>query len=261
MEASDSKDPPYFSRDDQAETWILYQLADSALPTGGFVVSSGLECLEQVGLLSSLPQFLQSSVDTYARSNLPFVAAAYDANSREALYHLDDIYDAYQVNGVGRRASMAQGLALLNLYCKSYASPDPRASPTPPPQVQQGEGEDTFGDTGRLRAFRDSIRDTRSPGHHAIAFGVTARFWGIRRERVLHAFLFLHARSLLSAAVRLNIVGPYAAQRELDKLRHIVNSLLIECSHLPIDQALTSAPLLDLAQGAHDRLFTRLFNS
>ncbi|KAI9226294.1 MAG: UreF-domain-containing protein [Piptocephalis tieghemiana] len=261
MQSSYSKDLSCFPSDDQAETWILYQLADSALPTGGFVVSSGLECLEQIGLLSSLSQFLQASVDTYARSNLPFVAAAYDANSLDTLSYLDDTYDAYLVNTVARRASMAQGLALLNLYLKSYTSPNAQPPSDLPPQVQREQEEGRFGDPGRLRAFRDQIRLTHSPGHHVIAFGVAARYWGIRRERALHAFLFLHARSLLSAAVRLNIVGPYAAQRELDRLRQIVEHLLVECSHLPIEQARNSAPLLDLAQAAHDRLFTRLFNS
>lgn len=184
MQSSYSKDLSCFPSDDQAETWILYQLADSALPTGGFVVSSGLECLEQIGLLSSLSQFLQASVDTYARSNLPFVAAAYDANSLDTLSYLDDTYDAYLVNTVARRASMAQGLALLNLYLKSYTSPNAQPPSDLPPQVQREQEEGRFGDPGRLRAFRDQIRLTHSPGHHVIAFGVAARYWGIRRGKL-----------------------------------------------------------------------------
>nr|CAG8482496.1 14444_t:CDS:2 [Entrophospora candida] len=58
------------------EDWLLWQISDSALPTGGFVASSGLESAIQTGYVRDIPSlsiFLSSSIDNYAFSSLPFV--------------------------------------------------------------------------------------------------------------------------------------------------------------------------------------------
>ncbi|CAJ0636764.1 6613_t:CDS:2 [Entrophospora sp. SA101] len=58
------------------EDWLLWQISDSALPTGGFVASSGLESAIQTGYVHDIPSlsiFLSSSIDNYAFSSLPFV--------------------------------------------------------------------------------------------------------------------------------------------------------------------------------------------
>ncbi|CAJ0832167.1 11547_t:CDS:2 [Entrophospora sp. SA101] len=60
------------------EDWLLWQISDSALPTGGFVASSGLESAIQTGYVHDIPSlsiFLSSSIDNYAFSSLPFVTA------------------------------------------------------------------------------------------------------------------------------------------------------------------------------------------
>jgi urease accessory protein len=74
-------------------------------------------------------------------------------------------------------------------------------------------------------------------------------------------FFFNHLRSVLAAAVRLNIVGPMEAQVLQHKL--LANAELIQqkCQTLTLDQIAQTAPLLDLWQGAQDRLYSRLFQS
>src|SRR6266702_1495508 len=75
---------------DDKESYLLLLLSDANLPTGSFVASAGLESTAAHALLhvpgppgSDILAFLRSSVDTYARSALPFardahrVAAAY----------------------------------------------------------------------------------------------------------------------------------------------------------------------------------------
>ena len=52
-------------------------------------------------------------------------------------------------------------------------------------------------------------------------------------ERSAYLHLFLHARGLLSAAIRMNTIGPYAAQQLLlHTVRPIVSAEAERCGHL-----------------------------
>jgi urease accessory protein len=136
---------------DDKETHLLLILSDSNLPTGSFVASAGLESTATHALFhtappvgsagagtdrSSILAFIRNSVDTYARSALPFardahrVSAAYAKReiaeldvALAALARIDALYDASTLNHVARRASCAQGIALLTLYSKGFTRP------------------------------------------------------------------------------------------------------------------------------------------
>jgi urease accessory protein len=130
---------------DDKESFLLLLLSDANLPTGSFVASAGLESTAAHALFhvpgppgSDILAFLRSSVDTYARSALPFardahsVVAAYASGEMPeseldaalmALTRLDALYDASTLNHVARRASCAQGGALLTLYTRGFIRP------------------------------------------------------------------------------------------------------------------------------------------
>nr|CAG8467875.1 5969_t:CDS:2 [Entrophospora candida] len=115
------------------EDWLLWQISDSALPTGGFVASSGLESAIQTGYVHDIPSlsiFLSSSIDNYAFSSLPFVTGSWNignTNNEEEkedkdvilrkIMELDDLYDSCTSNHVAKRASKAQGVAIKELAC------------------------------------------------------------------------------------------------------------------------------------------------
>jgi urease accessory protein len=74
-------------------------------------------------------------------------------------------------------------------------------------------------------------------------------------------FFFNHLRSVLAAAVRLNITGPMEAQILQHRLATKVETVLKTCGPLTLDDLAQTAPLLDVWQGAQDRLYSRLFQS
>jgi urease accessory protein len=74
-------------------------------------------------------------------------------------------------------------------------------------------------------------------------------------------FFFHHLRGLLAAAVRLNIVGPMEAQTLQHRLTPQAEAILCRSESLTLDDLAQPAPLLDLWQGAQDRLYSRLFQS
>ena len=84
---------------------------------------------------------------------------------------------------------------------------------------------------------------------------------GVSVETTQRAVLFIAARGVLSAAVRLGVTGSYEAQRLQSECA--AWSATVQARHRaagPDDLAQT-APVIDVLQGAHDRLYSRLFQS
>ncbi|ORX52765.1 urease accessory protein UreF [Hesseltinella vesiculosa] len=235
---------------DATSSWLLYILTDSALPTGGFVASSGLEAMFQAGLLTNdnITAFVTSSAHSFSCQTLAFVKAGYDAmDDPDPIARLDDVddhCDAVMVaNAVARRASLAQGVAMLTLYLKCFTESRPAQ------------------DVALVKKWKLQIRAGTINGHFPVCFGLVCRLLDVDRENTLHLWLYLFTRTLYSSAVRLNLLGPYEAQRLLLKSRDDVESVIEQTNHITMDDSCQTNPLLDVCQGMHDRLYTRLFNS
>jgi urease accessory protein len=212
--------------------WLIWQLVDSAFPTGGFAHSAGLEAAWQHGEIcrrDDLIEFTQASLEQCGHAKLPFVAAAFDLPDQ--LSDFDSLCDVFMTNHVANRASRAQGRALL--------AAAERLSPS---QVGAVKSKMTF-------------------AHFAPAFGACLRKLGVEREMALRMFFFLHLRGILSAAVRLNIIGPMDAQIVQHTMSVKAETILKKCEALSLDDIAQTAPLLELWQGAQDRLYSRLFQS
>lgn len=214
------------------EDFIVWQILDSAFPTGGFVHSLGLEAAWQHGEVRGrveLVSFSEASLDQLGHGSLPFVLAAFDAP--EKLAEFDALYDAFTTNHVANRASRAQGRAFLAAIGRIF---DPEA--------------------------QKSNQDLRFT-HFAPVFGACLRNLGAARSQTGRMYFFNHLRSLSASAVRLNIVGPMEAQILQHRLSPKVDSVLQVCEVLTLDEIAQTAPLLDIWQGAQDRLYSRLFQS
>jgi len=208
---------------------LLWQLADSAFPAGGFAHSGGLEAAWQHGEIrntSELAALLASSLRQLGHANLPFVGAAHDDPSR--LVALDQLCDAFLTNHVANRASRLQGRAFLS-------------------------------STEKIFPGRQMSRP--SCGHFAPVFGAVARTLGLERFRAGRMYFFQHLRGLIAAAIRLGIVGPLEGQALQHRLGPAVVEIMAQCDTLPVAQAAQTAPLLEIWQATQDRLYSRLFQS
>jgi urease accessory protein UreF len=74
-------------------------------------------------------------------------------------------------------------------------------------------------------------------------------------------YLFQAARGVLSAAVRLGVVGPLEAQALLAAARRTGDEVSAATAGRRPEQAAATSPLLDLWQAHQDRLYSRLFRS
>jgi urease accessory protein len=216
--------------------WLIWQLADSAFPAGGFAHSLGLEAAWQQGEVdrTSLSAFVRDVVAQAGHGGLPFVSAAH--RNPFALPQLDARCEAFVRNPVANRASRVQGRAWLATVERSFSTSD-------------------------VRAILEIARTRQIARHYGPVFGATVCALGVDEATTERLFLFSICRSVLSAAVRLGLVGTTDAQRLLADSGADLDRTLARCRGLTIDEASQTAPLVDLWQGAHDRLYSRLFQS
>ncbi|KAI9470655.1 MAG: hypothetical protein EXX96DRAFT_585271 [Benjaminiella poitrasii] len=247
---------PFFTSN-ETSSWLLYILTDSALPTGGFVASSGLEASWQAGLVSdeNLDSFTVSAAHNYASNTNCFVRAGFEApDCDDPLAYLEEsdaTCDAVMVSNVAaRRASLAQGIAMLTLYLKCFGEK--------PEDVSEKEHEYNI---NIIKKWKSMIRGGKVDGHFATCYGLICRYLKVDLENTLHLWLYLFTRTIYSSAVRLNIVGPYEAQRLLLKTRRPIETIIKKTKDTTIEDCCQTNPLLDVCQGMHDRLYSRLFNS
>jgi urease accessory protein len=213
--------------------WLLLQLADSAFPTGGFAHSAGLEAAFQQGEVSQggIAAWARQTIWQAAFFSLPFVGAAHDDPKR--LADLDRRCCVSLNNPVANRASSLQGRAFMAACSAAFGG-------------------------RRLQKWAEAEALTL---HYAPAFGAAASVLGAARLDAQRVYLFSSLRSGLSAAVRLGLTGPLESQRLQAGLAPTLEQALARCSDIDVEDAAQTAPILDLLQGAQDRLYSRLFQS
>jgi urease accessory protein len=216
--------------------WLLLQLSDSALPTGGFAHSGGLESMAQqreVAGLADLRRFLHDALWQTGHFALPLVAAAHD--DPLSLSRLDQRAEVFLSNQVANRASRTQGRAFLDTCARIFP--------------------------GQLSALRERAVSSGLRWHHAPLFGAVLKALEVERLVAQQLYLSLALRGLLFSAVRLGLAGTHQAQRLQHELLPALDAVLEACAGLGEDQLAQTAPLADLLGSMHDRLYSRLFQS
>jgi urease accessory protein len=216
----------------------LLHLADSALPTGSFAYSYGLESSLTFGLVRTETEFrayLYSFLQQAMGFEIPFITSVAQTTSDD-LEPLLLEYDAQLLTPALHRASLTQGKNWLKLL-------------------------DTFYPEAGLAQLGQALAHRQLPAHFVPLFGLSLYKTGFAVADIQATYLHLALRDQLSAAIRLGFIGPMAGHRLQHDFYGIFESLLDSTDIRPYTEATRCTPLLDIAQIFHDDIYSRLFQN
>ncbi|MGE3537106.1 MAG: urease accessory protein UreF [Candidatus Tectimicrobiota bacterium] len=226
--------------------WSLLQLSDQLFPTGAYAFSHALEMYVAAGVLRDAHACQQLLADlcwqSIGPSDLVFCAHAYrlaaapEATTLTALLELDRLVAATKGPRELRQESQQTGQAFLRAALTVYASP-------------------------LLQALWQQVQQGRTPGHHALAFGVVAAALGIDADSALLGYLYNVMAGLVAAALRLVPLGQSASQQLLYALGPLCLEVIQAYRDLPLDEVWSATPGLDIRSMQHERLYSRLCRS
>jgi urease accessory protein len=221
----------------------LLHFADSAFPAGGYAHSFGLERYCQAGLVrdrTGLERFLLAQLEGSAGPcDATAAAGALRALQRADLdgcRDLDLTLEAMKVVSEFREGSRQMGRQTLRVAAA------------------------LTGD-GRLSAYLDDVNAGRAPGHHALAFGMTAGSLDWEAEATATAYLYSTTALLIGAALRLLPMGQTEGQQVLWGLHPVIARVAREAAQRAPGDLWSFAPGIDIQGMLHERLESRLFRS
>src|SRR5262249_6544940 len=113
----------------------------------------------------------------------------------------------------------------------------------------------------RLGDYLTDVNEDRAPGHHAVAFGMTAGALGWRAEGATAGVFYSTTGLRVGAGLPLLPHGPTQGQRILWRLHPVIARVAREAAARDPADMWSFAPGLDVQGMLHARLTTRLFRS
>ena len=209
----------------------LLQLSDSSFPSGSYAHSFGLEWLLGQGEVDLEMLLRARLMDGLARLELPVLRAAFGAPDVDALLRIDRLMDVLLPVNELRSASRSIGRSFLRAAAK-------------------------ISDGGLCRGAEQA-----GLSHQVVVFGMVARVWGVSLDDALQAHVFQSPRQQLSAAQRMGRIGQSAVQAMLHRLKPAMLEAVRRSADVPLEEAGSCSPWLDLAGMQHERQLARLFLS
>lgn len=215
------------------------QFADSFFPGGGITLSWGLEQLRTDGELSSAQEliaFVEGQLSQrWAMFDAPALSAAWQASDDLGrLRVIDSTLEAMTLAMELRDGSRRAGSALLNVHAR-------------------------LGNAAAKR-FRSLVLDASTPGHLAVVQGLVWRQQGLPEPTCRAIAAHLLVTGLVSAALRLGLVGHLQAQAAINQLRSLLAGLL-EQPVADFDEIAAFTPATDVASMRHEQAEARLFGN
>ncbi len=225
---------------EKTDTAGLYRLLawlSPNFPTGAFSYSHGLEAVAAAGAVRDRP-----TLQAWIAAIVSHGSGRMDADLVRDAYRAAEARDAAALDAANRRGLAFRAAAELALE-----------------STQQGGA---FFATCRAAWPASAVPEWAVDGVcHSVAFGAAAVCAGIRLEDALLGYLHAFAGNLVSAGLRLGIVGQTDGQRILAALEPVVATAAAATITRSAEDFGAAAFAADLASMAHETQYSRLFRS
>lgn len=218
----------------------LLQLSDSALPTGAFSHSLGLESHLHEGIVHDeatfanwLTQFIRIQL---VHSDGLAIRFVYEAQTEAELFRVDRELHAAALPREIREAGVKMGARMLDIAGSVFPCAE-------------------------LAGYAAAVKAGECSGHPALAFAIAGRNLGVPFEELLSTYLFSTVTSLTQNAIRGIPIGQSAGQRVLAAAHREVGDAVVLIQELGREDFGITAPGLEIAQMQHERQRARMFMS
>ena len=222
----------------------LLQIADSALPIGGYTHSWGLEGAIARGLVHD-PESLERWTGRWLRTCLGPLEGVLVASACRAA-----------------RSGLPAGLLALNRLAEVSIMPPStrRASREMGEQLVALGATWAWGAAG-LVPFIQARAEASDGWHHSVAFGLLGALAGGGPDEVLTAYLHQAALGMIGAGVRAIPVGHTHGQQVLAYLHDDIHALALELSDREPETAGAGCPFYEVLCDEQTHLYARMFRS
>lgn len=211
-----------------------------SFPVGAYAYSHGLEWAAHHHLIhdrATLAAWLADLIEHGSgRNDLILLAHAADAlarNDYSALADINDLALALQPSAERHLESRQQGGSFLAILAQAW----------PTPQLEPA-----------MRAVGDAAA-------YPIAIGIAVAAHAIALRPALTATAMAFVSNLVSAAIRLSVVGQTDAQHVIADLFPLVIKSAALAQHATLDELGSSVFRSDIASISHETMYSRLFRS
>lgn len=227
---------------------VLWHLTDSALPTGGFAHSAGMETYIQRGDIEG-PEDYEHWLRGYLRQ----------ASYNEALAVRFAV--ELQLSGASFEERLARVMELDRVLNATQTPRELRASMKSMGKRWSRIGAIVTPDDELVVAYRDALNARTAYGNPGLAAGLVLGASGVDVRTAVTAYLMQMANSMTQNAIRAVPLGQDAGQRVLVSVYGtVLEAAELTLGHCEEDLG-AAAPALEVAQMAHEELRSRMFMS